>query len=57
MKREFLSDFRENLTEFYQISLKILVNLTDISPQDIIMACIIHLHIYDILYSVTFDLF
>ena len=29
----------ENLTEFYQISLKIVVNLTDFSPQ--LMACII----------------
>ena len=27
------SDFYENLTEFYQISLKILVYLTDFSPQ------------------------
>ena len=35
--RELLSDFCENLTEFYQISLKILVYLADFCPQ--IMAC------------------
>ena len=37
MLGEFHSDFCENLTEFYQISLKILVYLTDFSPQ--FMAC------------------
>ena len=36
-KGEFQSDFCENLTEFWQISLKIWVNLTDFSPQ--VMAC------------------
>ena len=36
-KGEFQSDFCENLTEFCQISLKILVNLTDFNPQA--MAC------------------
>ena len=36
-KGVFQSDFCEYLTEFYQISLKILVNLTDFSPQ--VMAC------------------
>ena len=34
---ELQSDFSDNLTEFYQISLKILVYLTDFSPQ--FMAC------------------
>ena len=33
----FQSDFCENLTEFYQITLKILVNLTDFSPP--VMSC------------------
>ena len=37
----FKSDFCENLTEFYQISLKILFNLTDFSPQ--VMACMVTL--------------
>ena len=37
IRGEFQSDFCENLTEFYQISLKILVNLTDFSPQ--VKAC------------------
>ena len=32
-KGEFQSNYCENLTEFYQISLKILVNLTDFNPQ------------------------
>ena len=34
---ELQSDFSENLTEFYQISLKSLVYLTDFSPK--LMAC------------------